>query len=184
MLPIVMALAQFAPMIAGLISGPKAEEIAGKVVDVAQAVTGTGTPDAALAAIQGNPDLAYQFQKALVEKEVELAQIAADVRKAELAADTQSEQTAAGDRDSARKREISVRDNTPRVLAYLLIGGFLGMAFAVLFGQVRADTVLAGTVIGYLSAKAEQIVAYYFGSTAGSAKKSELLAQAGESKKS
>ncbi|WP_146604278.1 hypothetical protein [Cupriavidus phytorum] len=180
MLPIVMALAQFAPMIAGLISGPKAEEIAGKVVNVAQAVTGAATPDAALAALQANPDLALEFQKALVEKEVELAQIAADVRKAEIAADAQSEQTAAGDRDSARKREAAVRDNTPRVLAYLLIGGFLGMAFAVLFGQVRADTVLAGTIIGYLSAKAEQIVAYYFGSTAGSAKKSELLAQAGK----
>lgn len=50
----------------------------------------------------------------------------------------------------------------------------------MLFGQVQADTVLAGTVIGYLSAKAEQVVAYYFGSTAGSAKKSELLAQAGK----
>lgn len=180
LIPIAMALAQFTPMIAGWLGGSKAEEVAGKVVGIAQAVTGQSAPDAAVAALQADPNLAYQFQAKVLEQQAHLADVAADVRKAEIAAETQSEQIAAGDRDSARKREAAVRDNTPRILAYLLIGGFLGMAFAVLFGQVRADTVLAGTVIGYLSAKAEQVVAYYFGSTAGSAKKTELLAQVGK----
>ncbi|WP_293042284.1 hypothetical protein [Paraburkholderia sp.] len=83
-----MALAQFAPMIAGWLGGSKAENVAQKVVGVAQAVTGTSTPDAALAAIQANPDLAMQFQTKVVESQVEMAQIAADITKAELAADT------------------------------------------------------------------------------------------------
>lgn len=85
------------------------------------------------------------------------------------------EKIAADDRDSARKREASVLDYTPRILAYLIVGGFLGMAYGVLFKQMSADSVLAGTIIGYLSAKAEQVAAYYFGSTAGSARKTELL---------
>ena len=87
------------------------------------------------------------------------------------------EEIAAGDRDSARKREEVVQDYTPRVLAYTIIFGFVAMAFGILFGQLHADTVLTGTVIGYLSAKAEQVAAYYFGSTAGSSRKTELLAQ-------
>ena len=87
------------------------------------------------------------------------------------------EQIAASDRNSARQREMTVQDWTPRIIGYLMIGGFLVMAWSVLFGKVEADTVLAGTVIGYLSAKAEQVIAYYFGSTAGGQRKSELLAK-------
>jgi|GEM_PF-4281121 len=34
------------------------------------------------------------------------------------------------------------------------------------------------TLIGYVSAKAEQVVSYYFGSSAGSSRKDALLAQA------
>lgn len=87
LIPIAMALAQFAPMIAGWLGGSKAEDVATKVVGVAQAVTGQSAPDAALAALQADPDLALQFQKAVIEQQAQLAQIVADVQKAELAAD-------------------------------------------------------------------------------------------------
>ena len=85
------------------------------------------------------------------------------------------EELAVKDRDSARNREVQLKDWTPRLLAFLIMFGFFGMAYGVLFNQMSADSILAGTVIGYLSAKAEQVVAYYFGSTAGSARKTELL---------
>jgi hypothetical protein len=88
LIPIAMALAQFAPMIAGWLGGSKAEDVASKVVGVAQTVTGQSAPDAALAAIQADPNLALQFQKAVLEQQGQLAQIAADVTKAELTADT------------------------------------------------------------------------------------------------
>ncbi|MBR8161963.1 hypothetical protein KDW98_12400 [Burkholderia vietnamiensis] len=87
LIPIAMALAQFAPMIAGWLGGSKAEDVATKVVGVAQAVTGQSAPDAALAALQADPNLALQFQKAVLDQQAQLAQIAADVTKAELAAD-------------------------------------------------------------------------------------------------
>ncbi|HDR9062180.1 TPA: hypothetical protein QDB03_003815 [Burkholderia vietnamiensis] len=87
LIPIAMALAQFAPMIAGWLGGSKAEDVATKVVGVAQAVTGQSAPDAALAALQADPNLAMQFQIAVLEQQAQLAQIAADVTKAELAAD-------------------------------------------------------------------------------------------------
>lgn len=83
------------------------------------------------------------------------------------------------DRDSARQREVKLGgDWTPRVLAYVVIGGFMFVVIATLRGWSHVDTALAGTLIGYLSAKAEQIIAYYFGSSAGSDKKTDLLAQA------
>lgn len=87
MLPIALALAQFAPMIAGWLGGSKAEEVAGKVVGIAQQVTGQSSPDAAVAAIAADPNLSLQFQKAVLDQQAHLAEIAADVTKAELAAD-------------------------------------------------------------------------------------------------
>jgi roadblock/LC7 domain-containing protein len=88
MLPIALALAQFAPMIAGWLGGPKAEEVAGKVVGIAQQVTGQSSPDATVAALAADPNLSLQFQKAVLDQQAHLAEIAADVTKAELATDT------------------------------------------------------------------------------------------------
>jgi hypothetical protein len=82
------------------------------------------------------------------------------------------------DRDSARRREADTKDNTNRILAFVIIAAFIAMVGATLMGWTKAETVLAGTLIGYLSAKAEQVLAYYFGSTSGSSRKTELLAQA------
>jgi hypothetical protein len=88
MLPVALALIHFAPMLAGLFGGSKAEDVATKVVGIASAVTGQSAPDAALAAIQADPNLAMQFQKAVLEQQVQLQQIALEQEKAELAADT------------------------------------------------------------------------------------------------
>lgn len=81
------------------------------------------------------------------------------------------------DRDSARSRETTVRDSTNRRLAFLLVGGFVASVGATLMGWAKVDSVLAGTLFGYLTACVTQVLAYYFGSTAGSQIKSELLAK-------
>lgn len=81
------------------------------------------------------------------------------------------------DRDSARARQIAVKDDINQNLAYLIILAFIIMVACTLFGYTKAESVIAGTLIGYLSAKAEQVLAYYFGSSRGSDKKSDLLAQ-------
>jgi len=83
------------------------------------------------------------------------------------------------DRDSARQREMAVKDNTNRVLAYTIVGSFIAMVGATLLGYAKVESVLAGTLVGYLSAKAEQVLAYYFGSSRSSDTKTELLAKAG-----
>ena len=88
LIPIAMALAQFAPMIAGWLGGSKASDIASKVVGIAQTVTGQSAPDAAVAAIQADPQLAMQFQQAVLNQQVQLQQIALEQEQAELTADT------------------------------------------------------------------------------------------------
>lgn len=94
------------------------------------------------------------------------------------------EALAVSDRKDARDREVRLGDSwTPRILAAVVVGGFLSMVYMVLSGYVPGlkDPNIAGmvgTLIGYVSAKADQVVNYYFGSTASSARKTDLLAKA------
>ena len=81
------------------------------------------------------------------------------------------------DRDSARQREVNIKDWTPRILGYFIVGAFIGIAYGVMFHKMTADSVLAGTIIGYLSAKAEQVVAFYFGSSSAQEHTTTLLSQ-------
>lgn len=109
------------------------------------------------------------------------AEQAFTIRMTELGIDLEKVHQA--DRSSARERESKTGDSwTPRVLAATIVGGFLAMVAAVLLGKVTGitDPVAAGmigTLIGYVSAKADQVVSYYFGSSAGSAAKTEIMAK-------
>lgn len=69
---------------------------------------------------------------------------------------------------------------TPRLLAIVVILGFFASVLAVFAGVADlaepSTATLVGAVVGYASAKADQVVAYWFGSSAGSRAKTEELA--------
>jgi hypothetical protein len=99
--------------------------------------------------------------------------------------DIDIERISASDRDSARQREAQVRDWMPRILAGVIVCGFMATVFLVLLGWVDGmkDPLMAttvGTLIGFVSAKAEQVIAYYFGSSSSSQAKTQLLAEKGK----
>ena len=82
------------------------------------------------------------------------------------------------DRKSARDMQIATKSMLVPSLAILIVSAFIGVVIATLGGFAVVDSVLAGTLIGYISAKAEQVVNFYFGSSAGSQAKTELLSKA------
>lgn len=130
-----------------------------KTIDsVKQAIAGA-TPEQMLALKQADQNFALQMQKLGFDHYDKLAEL--DVK----------------DMDSARNREIQTKDGTNTVLAYTIVGAFIAMVGSVLLGASKVDSVLAGTLVGYLSAKCEQVLAYYFGSSRSSDRKTEILAQ-------
>ena len=79
------------------------------------------------------------------------------------------------DRKSARDMQIATKSMLVPSLAILIVSAFIGVVIATLGGFAVVDSVLAGTLIGYISAKAEQVVNFYFGSSAGSQRKDEMI---------
>lgn len=89
------------------------------------------------------------------------------------------EALAVQDRDSARKREIEVKDNTPKILAYAVTLGFFGVLTFMMMSTVPEQSKdILNIMLGSLGASWTGVISYYFGSTAGSKAKSELLAKA------
>lgn len=89
------------------------------------------------------------------------------------------EQLAVQDRDSARRREIEVRDRTPAVLAALVMLNFaLALWWLLEHGPPPDDnTGVVYMMLGGLVGAVVQVLAYYFGSTVGSAAKTQIMAE-------
>jgi hypothetical protein len=155
-----------APTLATLLGGP----LAGLAVDLLGPKLGItdATKDKITAALQ-NGQLTGEQIVAIKQAELE-----AKAKEDELG--FKFAELEFKDMDSARQREMAVKDNTNKVLAYTIVGAFIAMIGATLLGLAKVDSALTGTLVGYLSAKAEQVCAYYFGSTKGSADKTRLLA--------
>lgn len=164
-----------APKIATALGGPLAG-MAVQAVGAALGLSDDASKDDVLAAVaKATPEQLLALKKADQDFAVRMRELDIDL-----------ERIAAGDRDSARRRESETKDWTPKVLAFVIVTGFFAVVAYVLgwglTGMDAAAAAFAGSLVGYVSAKAEQVVAYYFGSSAGSQKKDILLAQAPPSK--
>jgi hypothetical protein len=133
-------------------------------------------------ALLGKPDgseqeLAEAAAKATPEQLLALKQAENDfaIKMREL--DIDLERIANEDRDSARNREVATKDWTPRILAGLITVGYFGALFYMLrnglpqHGGSEAMLVMLGT----LGTAWGGVVAYYFGSSAGSKAKDEAM---------
>ncbi len=164
---IAMGLAQFAPGIIKWMTGSdKAADVAGKVIDVAKAVTGKDTPEGALQVLQADPALVMQFQQSM-------AQLEADLDRAYLA-----------DRQDARKRDAALiqaglrnhRADTMYVLAVCVI---VGLVYAVWQAADMSEftkgviTLVLGRFLGYL----DGIYNFEFGTTRTSRTKDMTIDQ-------
>jgi hypothetical protein len=169
-------LGKIAPSIAAAAGGP----LAGSAVTAIESVFGlkpeaepARRQDAAAAAIAtASPDQLLALKKADQDFQARMTELG--FQDAEALAKIGND-----DRDSARKREMSVRDFTPKVLAISVTAGFFGFLLLLsLRGVPESSRDLINIMVGALGTAWAGIVAYYFGSSAGSARQTELLAKA------
>jgi hypothetical protein len=159
-------LATLAPTVASMLGGP----LAGMATTAL--IQGLGlAPDASHEDIMKS--IAGATPEQLLKlKEVE-AQLTLDLKKLDVdLAKVQSDNLKidAGDRDSARKREMEVKDYTPRILATLILSLYIGINYFIWSGHLidpsMRDIVMRS--LGTLDASVGLILGYYFGSSSGS----------------
>jgi heme A synthase len=146
----------FAPTLALAVGGPVGPFAAAAL----HAVFGTVDDKGAEAAILGaTPEQLAALQKADRDFETHMADLG--VTKDKMVFD---------DIANARAREISVRDNTPRILAYVVTTGFfLVLGYMLKYGTPPTGSEAFLVMLGSLGTAWAGIMTYYYGSSAGSA---------------
>ena len=147
------------------------------VLGVAGDIPGLGLlKDASNLINKATPEQTQALQTALMAHQEVM--VNAEIKRLETENETLKIQL--NDINSARQRQVDlakagVKDNAVPILGFFIVGTFVAVVAVILLGASKADTVLAGTLIGYLSAKAEQVVAFYFGSSSSSRAKDDTI---------
>jgi membrane-bound ClpP family serine protease len=160
-------LGQVAPTIATALGGP----LAGMAVKALSGVL--------LGHENGSEEeLSKALSEATPEQLATVKQIDADFRVRMKELDIDLERISAGDRDSARKMQMQTNDWIPRVLALLITVGFFGILIWMLVkGMPATGTEALLMMLGALGTAWTGVVNFYYGSSAGSKAKNDMLAQ-------
>lgn len=82
------------------------------------------------------------------------------------------------DRDSARQMQIATKSYTPSGLTWMIVVLVLSFEGFLMFKGVpeHVSDLIAGRILGTLDTSLAMVLAYWFGSNSGSARKDQLLA--------
>ena len=119
-------------------------------------------------------DIVKFMQGATPDQLTALKQVENDFKLKMKELDIKEDELVFKDRDSARNREIKTKDFNVPVIAYITLAGFFGTVAFMLTMSPEVSAITA-TLVGYVSAKAEQVISYYFGSSAGSKEKNHII---------
>lgn len=154
---------QIAPTIATALGGP----LAGLAVDAVSKAIGVDPKD---------------VQDTINSGKLSAEQIAS-IQQAELTLKTKAqemgldfEQLAVTDRKSARDMQMTVRSWIPPILAIGITIGFFGIMYGMMSGHVQSSEALM-ILLGSLGTAWTGVISFYFGSSASSQAKDQLLHQ-------
>jgi p-aminobenzoyl-glutamate transporter AbgT len=166
-----------APEIARWLFGTTADKTTAAITQAVQAVTGTVDPDAATAVLQRDPAAAAQLR-------LQLAQLAADQEGAARTADLATLAATLRDTPDARTQETTLASqrsavvwSAPIVSGLVLLTFGSVMLLVLVYGIPAGTDTVANMLLGTLAAMATSVVSYWVGSSAGSARKEDRLAQ-------
>lgn len=160
-----------APTIALAVGGPF-----GPIASAAiSAVLGTPPGDskaAEAALLTATPDQLLALRKAENDFHVQMKQLGID-----------EEKLVYDDLANARNREIITKDTTPRYMAYMItLGFFATLGYLIVYGKPTTGGDVMLVMVGALGTAWANIISYFYGSSAGSAAKTDSLNKIAESK--
>lgn len=157
-------LKQIAPTIATALGGP----LAGLAVSAISKAVGV-EPAQVQGMLTDNKLTAEQIAQ------IKLAEIELQKQAQELGLNF--EKLAVDDRKSAREMQSTTRSKVPAMLAGAVTVGFFGIMALLLFKQIDGSNQAILIMLGSLGMAWGGIIQFYFGSSAGSMQKTELMAR-------
>lgn len=157
-------IAAIAPTLGTALGGPLGA-LAGTMLSTA---LGGDSKAAETAILSGNPDALLKIKQAEMDFKAKIAELGVEEDKLHF-----------DDVSNARNREVTVKDSTPRYLAYGIVVLVVVLEGLLLFhGQpVLVDGVVLGRIMGTLDSALMLVLSYYFGSSASSQGKTDALAK-------
>lgn len=144
--------------------------------EVAAAITSGLSPEAIVKMREA--DNAFKAQMKAMD--IDILKLNAQTEQAYLA-DVQSARNANGANRSVFWLGIAILVTFATLMGFVMYGSFQLLTGGIVLKDVAVASVvsgLIGTVIGYVAGNAQQVVGYYFGSSKGSADKTDALASA------
>jgi len=154
-------LKSIAPTIASALGGP----LAGLAVEAISKAVGIDPKD-----VQSTIDSGKLTSEQIGQ--IKLAEIEMAARAQELGLDF--EKLSVQDRSSARDMQSATKSMIPSILAMLVTMGFFGILVGLMTEQFKTSDALM-MMLGSLGTAWTGIIAFYFGSSAGSQAKDQLL---------
>jgi hypothetical protein len=154
-------LKSIAPTIASALGGP----LAGLAVEAISKAVGIDPKD-----VQSSIDSGKLTSEQIGQ--IKLAEIEMAARAQELGLDF--EKLSVQDRSSARDMQSTTKSMIPSILAMLVTLGFFGILVGLMTEQFKTSDALM-MMLGSLGTAWTGIIAFYFGSSAGSQAKDQLL---------
>lgn len=166
LIPIAMELAQFVPGIIKLLTGSeKAADVADTVVGAAQVLTGTSSPEAALAAIKADPNKILEFQQVMSAQQIDL------------------EKTYLTDKGDARDRDVELHklgfsNRRADIMVALDAAGLIACLAVLVFFRSSLPGEVVGilsTIAGIFGACLRDAHQFEFGSSRSSQQKDAII---------
>jgi hypothetical protein len=158
-----------APILGTLVGGPAGAAIGGLI---GTALGTSASPDAIQQAIATDPEAALKLQMLVETNKAQLEALLITHSETMYAAEV-------ADRSSAREASVQGGTAVPLfALSIILLGICLGSEVAVLFNGYPAaiPELVVGRVLGLLDSVAIMVLAFHYGSSSSSNRKTELLA--------
>lgn len=154
-----------APTIASALPGPLGPIAKKAVTDLLNLDVDSTNEEIEKTLATANPEMLERLRKLDVDFKLQMRKLDVDL-----------EALHAGDRASARAREIALRDWTPKVLAILIVGGYGFVQYFLLTQPLPVDSrEIIMRSLGTIDMALGMMLAYYYGSSSGSARKTELM---------
>ena len=166
-----------APLLAGLVGGPVGLGVTAAAAIISHAL-GTPSDPAFVEPALNDPGALEKLRQAETANSLQLQQLMVTAAQSSLAHDADMARIATSDTANARAMGVANRDWVPKVLAMAVTTGFFGILLLMAFQPLPGSNKdLVNVIVGALGTAWISIIGYYFGTSVGSMRKTELLAK-------